>query len=75
MCVGPSRPGPLHQARTRGLPPATAPGPQVVPAHSVSAGLGELRGSVAQGKTCGPLCVREGFRFPGHEPRDPVNLA
>ena len=38
-------------------------------------GLGELMGSVGQGKTHGPLGGREGFRFPGHEPRDPGDLA
>ena len=34
-----------------------------------------MLGRVFHGKTRGPLGGREGFRFPGHDPRDPVNLA
>ena len=43
--------------------------------HSACAGVGELLGSGVQEKTRGPLGGREDFRFPGHDPGDPVNLA
>ena len=36
---------------------------------------GDLMGSVVHRKTRGPLGGRQGFQFPGDEPRDPVNLA
>ena len=68
-------PGPLHLAQNRGWPPVPAPGPQVFPGHSASAGVGDPLGSVVLGKTCSPLGGREGFQLPRHEPRDPVNLA
>ena len=72
---GPARPDPLHLARNLGRPPAQAPRPQVFPGHSACAGVAELLDSVVHGKTRGPLGGSEGFRFPGHDPRDPVNLA
>ena len=46
-----------------GKSPAQAPGPQVFPAHTVSEELGELLGSVAHGKSRGPLGGGVGFRF------------
>ena len=72
MGVRPARPGPLHLVRNRGRPPAPAPGPQVFPGHSASAAVGDPLGSVVLGKSRGgPLCGREGFQLPGHQPRDP----
>ena len=57
-----------------GKSPAQAPGPQVFPVHTVSEELGELLGSVAQGKSRGPLCGREGFCLTEQVRRDPVKL-
>ena len=37
--------------------------------------MGELPGSVFHGKTRGLLGGTEGFPFPGHDYRDPVNWA
>ena len=67
--------GQLHPARNRGRPPARAPGPQVVLGRSASVGLGDQLGSVVHRKPGSRLGGREGFQFPGQEPRDPVNLA
>ena len=73
MGMGPARPGPAPHSMEPWLAPRTAPGPQFIPGHSASAGVGDLLGSVVLGKSHGPLGGREGFQFPGHEPRDGVN--
>ena len=57
-----------------GKSPAHAPGTQVCQEHTVCAGLKVLLGSVACGKSCGPLSGREGFCFPEQVRRDPVKL-
>ena len=60
----PGERGRLALREPLGKSPTQAPAPQVVPAHTVSEQLGELQGWVAQGKSCGPLGGRVGFRFP-----------
>ena len=57
-----------------GKSPVQAPDPEVFPSHTVSEELGELLGSVAHGKSRGPLGGREGFCVHGQVPRDPVEL-
>ena len=75
MGVCPARPVHVHRAWHCRQSPAEAPGLQVFPGHSASEGVGDLLRSMVHGKTRGPLGYREGFHFPGREPRDPENLA
>ena len=70
----PGESGRLAIIQPPGKSPAEAPGPQVFPAHTVSEELGELLGSVAHGKSRGPLGGREGSCVHGQVPRDPVEL-
>ena len=77
MVVRTASPGPLHLAHNRGW---AQPWPQVprsslgtLPVRAFVGG--DLMGSVVHRKTRGPLGGRQGFQFPGDEPRDPVNLA
>ena len=70
----PGESGRLAIIQPPGKSPAQAPGPQVFPAHTVSEELGELLGSVAHGKSRGPLGGREGSCVHGQVPRDPVQL-
>ena len=70
----PGERGRLAIRQPPGKYPAEAPGPQVFPAHSVSEERGELLGSVAHGKSRGPLSGREGFCLTEQVRRDPVNL-
>ena len=60
----PGERGRLAIRQPPGKSPAQAPGPQVFRAYTVSEELGELMGSVAHGKSRGPLGGRVGFRFP-----------
>ena len=63
LVEGPARP---PQTAPPGAEPWPAPLPGTrslaLPWHSASAGVGELLGSVVQGKTRGPLGGREGLR-------------
>ena len=59
----PGERGRLAIRQPPGKSPAQAPVPQVFPAHTVSEELGELLGSVAHGKSRGPLGGGVGFRF------------
>ena len=70
----PGERGRLALREPPGKSPAQVPSPQVFPAHTVSEELRELLGNAAQGKLRGSLGAREGFRFPGQVPRDPVKL-
>ena len=64
MGLCPARPVHLHLAWNRGGPPALAPGAQVFPGHSASAGVGDLLKRMIGGKTRGPVWCREGFPSP-----------
>ena len=75
MGVCPARRVHVHRAWHFRPSPAEAPGLQVFPGHSAYAAVGDLLRSMVHGKTRGPLGYREGFHFPGREPRDPENLA
>ena len=59
----PGQRGRLALREPLGKSPTQAPGPQVFPAHTVCEELGELLGSVAHGKSRGPLGGGVGFRF------------
>ena len=75
MGVCPARPVHVHRARHCSQSPAVTPGLQVFHGHSAYAAVGDLLRSMVHGKTRSPLGYREGFHFPGREPRDPENLA
>ena len=68
MGLRPARPVHLHLAWNRGRPPAPAPGAQVFPGHSASAGVGDLLKKMVRGKTRRSVRCREGFRVPGPSP-------
>ena len=70
-----ARPVHLHRVRHCSQSPAETPGLQIFPGHSAYASVGDLLRSMVHGKTRGPRGYREGFHFPGREPRDPENLA
>ena len=74
MVVGTARPGPLHLAHNPGW---AQPWPQV-PRSSL--GTLPMRGrencwEVWPGENVRSYGGRKGFRFPGHVPREPGNLA
>ena len=74
MVVGTARPGPLHLAHKRGW---AQPWPQV-PRSSL--GTLRMRGrencwEVWPGENVRSSAGWKGFRFPGHLPREPGNLA
>ena len=60
----PGERGRLALREPLGKSPAQSPSAHVFPAHTVSEGLGEMQGCVAQGKSHDPLGGRVGFHFP-----------